>query len=136
ISLITDGIKCQAPRLIQYLLNNCTIALDHFTLLHLACSYNNTTIVALLLRYGADINFQDPDGETPLHTATQHKADAVIQYLLANGANSMIPNNNNQTPFYTACYYGSHLASLFFEHHSKHSTQNNDMVLQESLALC
>jgi uncharacterized protein len=37
--------------------------------LHLAASLNEFNIITLLLDYGAPINFQNRDGDTPLHVA-------------------------------------------------------------------
>lgn len=40
---------------------------EGMTLLHWACDRGHQQAVSLLLDYGADVNLQDAEGQTPLH---------------------------------------------------------------------
>ena len=86
------------------------------TALHLASRHHHASTVALLLKFGADVQAQDNYGMTPLHLALRGpmrlhclvydgKSSAIIaQLLLAHGAGVHVRDKNNQTPL--------HLASL------------------------
>ena len=91
------------------------------TALHVASQYQHSSIVALLLKFGADVKAQDNDDMTPLHLALRGRAGgnpsrdesscAIVQLLLEHGASVHVRDQNNQTPL--------HLASL---HHYPSST--------------
>lgn len=58
------------------------------TPLMLAVLNNNVDIAKLLLRHGANINYQTPtDGMTPLHVATQYGHFESIKLLVNNRVN-------------------------------------------------
>lgn len=58
-------------------------------------------LIALLLHYGADINAQDYDGDTPLHLATADDlfSRQIVELLLENGAKIDIKNNRGLTAY-------------------------------------
>ena len=77
--------------------------------LHLACMNNQAIICEELLRYGADVNQNDDQHDTPLHVAVNHEADIeLIQILLSHGADVSSKNKQQMTPFHKACISGSH----------------------------
>lgn len=49
-------------------------------------------IVKLLLKQGAEVNYQDDSGMTPIYQAVVDQDLAVVQALLAAGANAKIKN--------------------------------------------
>jgi ankyrin repeat protein len=54
---------------------------------------NNPAYIGLLVRYGADINACDVDGNTVLHIAVLENNIVIIKELLDHGANPHIQNN-------------------------------------------
>jgi ankyrin repeat protein len=82
------------------------------TPLHLASDHHHFGIVALLLKFGADVDAQDYDDMTPLllalgrRTFDDARSAPGAQVLLEHGASVHVRNKNGQTPL--------HLAS---EHH-------------------
>ncbi|KAJ5075826.1 ankyrin repeat ph and sec7 domain containing protein secg-related [Anaeramoeba ignava] len=72
------------------------------TPLHIACSYNTSEeIILLIISLGAEINAQNLN--TPLHIACKYKLQPkIIQLLLQNGASVHIRNEN--TPLHDACW--------------------------------
>lgn len=56
------------------------------TPLHIAAALGNFEAVKLLIKYGAEINYQDTCGWTPFNLAVVGKHRKVINYLIANGA--------------------------------------------------
>ena len=85
------------------------------TPLHLASRRHHSDIVALLLKFGADIKAQDNDSMTTLHLAVRGPAawadwvddvrsSEIARLLLEHGASVHVRDKNNQTPL--------HLASL------------------------
>lgn len=62
------------------------VASDHSTPLCWAARNNDVGMVALLLRRGADPNYQGPGGESPLAAATMFGATEAAQVLVEAGA--------------------------------------------------
>lgn len=81
---------------------------ESVTPLHIASGQGRIELIQLLLEYGAIINVQDFDGDTPLHDAalaTQYEAVAVLTHA---GADPEIKNEPSYlTPFHLACCKGS-----------------------------
>uniref|UniRef100_A0A0D9VIM2 Uncharacterized protein n=1 Tax=Leersia perrieri TaxID=77586 RepID=A0A0D9VIM2_9ORYZ len=67
------------------------------SLLHIACQYDHSMMVELLLLFGADINKQDYHGRTPLHRCVQRKNDALTKHLLKRGARTTIKDGGGLT---------------------------------------
>eukprot|EP00026_Physarum_polycephalum_P007291 Phypoly_transcript_07350.p1 GENE.Phypoly_transcript_07350~~Phypoly_transcript_07350.p1 ORF type:complete len:508 (+),score=115.34 Phypoly_transcript_07350:95-1618(+) len=74
---------------------------DPQSALHCAVYFGFKDMIALLINaYGADVNIQDEDGDTPLHTAIgEKKGKEIIGMLLNKGASLHIPNRAGYTPF-------------------------------------
>jgi hypothetical protein len=58
----------------------------------------NTAAVEDLLNKGAELNFQDKDGDTPMHLAVTITNMEIIKLLLAHGAYIDQPNYDGETP--------------------------------------
>ena len=63
-------------------------------------------IVNLLVRYGANVNYQNRNGDTPLHFMIFTYSFSVINNIIEAGANVTIMNNQNETPLDTALSEG------------------------------
>ena len=59
---------------------------------------NDTAMIELLLKLGADINGKNVSGFTPLHHAVEAQAVEAITLLLRKGADPTIKNGRNLTP--------------------------------------
>ena len=55
-------------------------------------------ILKLLCKAGADVNFQDADGETPLQVAANRLDIQAMRILKAYGADTSVKNELGQTP--------------------------------------
>ena len=67
-------------------------------LLLVACLHGHADVVAALLASGADVNLQNPDGETPLHIAVLVAYPDAVKLLLEHGADTSLKNNKGQLP--------------------------------------
>lgn len=77
------------------------------TPLHIASSHGSTMLMELLIEYGAIIDVQDFDGDTPLHDAVLASQNEALVTLLYLGANPEIQNDPGCfTPFHLACCRG------------------------------
>lgn len=81
---------------------NINIAFRGKTALHSAAEKNNPDIIETLLHYGASVDQQTDDGETPLYIAVTNKCLLAVKTLLANGANPNIGCLLGQTPLHIA----------------------------------
>ncbi len=66
-----------------------------------ACLYEKKEIALLLIKAGADINFQNNDGSTPLHVAAFFCKPEMVKILLAKKANKTIKNKYGSTAMET-----------------------------------
>lgn len=66
--------------------------------LHDAIKNNNIEEVKLLLNYGANVNTQDKNRNTPLHSAVQSGHTEIVKLLLKKGANPLLKNKYGKTP--------------------------------------
>uniref|UniRef100_A0A182EHY3 PDZ domain-containing protein n=2 Tax=Onchocerca ochengi TaxID=42157 RepID=A0A182EHY3_ONCOC len=72
-----------------------------------ACKNGLVQHVDYLIYYGAEINVQNINGNTPLHVCAIHNKPNCARLLLFRGANLEIMNNQSQTPFDVAKILGS-----------------------------
>ncbi len=74
------------------------------TPLHIVASIRalSSDIAALLLECGADVNAQDPDGNTPLHLAIRMGYIDKAMFLIEHGAKVNARNNQGRTPLFLA----------------------------------
>ena len=66
-----------------------------------ACLYEKKEIAQLLIKAGADINFQNNDGSTPLHVSAFFCKSEMVKLLLAQKANKTIKNKYGSTALET-----------------------------------
>lgn len=73
--------------------------LEKFTILHMAVDRGHSSVVETLLKFGADIEAKDSDGNTPLMTAILAPLGrSFVEKLLDKGANRDAINNKNEKP--------------------------------------
>lgn len=73
--------------------------LQKFTILHMAVDRGHSSVVETLLKFGADIEAKDSDGNTPLMTAILAPLGrSFVEKLLDKGANKNEKNNKNEKP--------------------------------------
>lgn len=94
-------------------IETATILLSHGAdpndaLLWIETDFINLPKLSLLLKYGANPNFQDPtDGFTPLMNAVATKKVDAVRLLLENGARTNITNNRGKNALYIANQYNA-----------------------------
>jgi uncharacterized protein len=66
-----------------------------------ACLYEKKEIAQLLIKAGADMNFQNNDGSTALHVSAFFCKPEMVKLLLAKKANKTIKNKYGSTAFET-----------------------------------
>ncbi len=76
--------------------------------LHAAARAGNADRIAVLARYGANVEARLPDGRRPLHTAAQAGRSAAVKALLEAGAdpNVRVPHAMSWTPLHMAAVSG------------------------------
>lgn len=63
----------------------------------LMLAVHNSDMLKLLLKYGADLNQRNPNGQTVLMLAAEYDNLEIIKFLLDNGADSTIKDTNGQS---------------------------------------
>lgn len=66
-----------------------------------ACLYEKKEIALLLIKAGADINFQNNDGSTALHISAFFCKPEMVKFLLSQKANKTIKNKYGSTALET-----------------------------------
>jgi ankyrin repeat protein len=92
-----------------------------------AASENYIPMIEHALNNGADINFQDAQGDTALHIATNNYNVESTDYLLKHGARTDSKNNEGNTPLH--CALRSSLFG-FRIHETNHKKNIVKMLLQ------
>ena len=89
-TVLKSGWGQDPPEAIRQEINNKAHALykelQGNTLLHLASENNDTELMELLVKHGADVNSRDAEGFTPLHIAAIHGKMQIVKKLLDLGA--------------------------------------------------
>jgi len=106
------------------------------TPLHTASHHDLSGIVALLLKFGADVDAQDNDAMASLHLALQsHPVGGsgitrTVQVLLEHGASVHVRNKKGQMPLHTALHHGVHynIAVVLLKFGADVDAQDNDSV--------
>ena len=76
-------------------------------------------IVALLLKYSADVNVRSSDQRTPLHWATFRDNTAMMQFLIDNGADMSLKDKDGWTPLDLAIVRINYKAALFLHNNGQ-----------------
>jgi len=71
------------------------------TCMHVAAQNGNKRLIKAALRWGADINVQNKQGQTPTHYLFAYKYEELAAYLISKGADDTIQNQFGYT-----CYDG------------------------------
>lgn len=77
-----------------------------WSILHTAAVGSSPEIVLLLLAGGAEVDFEDKDGDTPLHAAIRKRREDVARVLIDAKANVNARNQEGQTPLSLAIAEG------------------------------
>ncbi len=86
------------------------------TLINMAVSHHNTTLVRVLAEAGADVNAVDYLDNTPMHMAAERGMTDAVDVLLAHGALVDLPNIMGTTPIMAAAQNGyTDIATLLAE---------------------
>jgi ankyrin repeat protein len=70
-----------------------------------AAAMGKTEAAGLLIKAGADLNFQNADGSTALHTAAVFGNTQIAELLINAGADLNRQNNYGSTPLHTAAFF-------------------------------
>lgn len=107
LSIIHSAAEGDAVNIIYYLTTKYQMDIDEkdvrgSTSLHWAVYEGNEIATTYLISWGADINAQDSDGNTPLHLSISHaereQNTRLTKILLLKGADRDITNNKGLTP--------------------------------------
>lgn len=105
ISLLKNGADANGR---GYYIGIKNIGYKGITALHMAVAENNFEAVKLLIEYGADINAQNDDKQTPLHAASSKE---ITEYLISKGANVNSQDKHGNSPLHWAAKH-NHLPVL------------------------
>jgi ferredoxin-like protein FixX len=73
--------------------------LDGATALHMAVANGNLSTMTLLVKYGAFVNSQDDNGDTPLHYAVREEQARLVEMLVSHcNADVDLMNDDQETP--------------------------------------
>lgn len=74
----------------------------HITALHLACKFGCVQVLQTLIQYGAKLDAEEKEGNTPLHWACKNGQYECANLLLRAGAPVDHPNDREWTPLFFA----------------------------------
>lgn len=83
------------------------LAMEGWTILHLASYMDDIGMVELLLQYGAQVNAQDTQGRTPLHHSIMYRRNTVAKLLLSRGSSPAATDRDGKTPLQIAMELGA-----------------------------
>ena len=114
------------------------------TPLHFAVKQHHTNIVALLLKFGADVNAQDDYHITPLHGALEgggcihghaSRITETVQLLVNHGSSVQMRNKDGQTTLHLASLHGyPSIVALLLKLGADVDTRDNDTMTPLLLA--
>ncbi|XP_047245850.1 ankyrin repeat domain-containing protein 27 isoform X3 [Girardinichthys multiradiatus] len=80
---------------------------DGFTPLHVAALHGHSSLAALLIRHGANVNVRTSQNATPLHLASQNSHLQVVMLLLECNAKLNKKDHYGNTPLILVCLRGN-----------------------------
>ena len=86
--------------------NNPNATHRGYTALHYAAMFDNTEMIAALVKAGARVDAHDRLGNTPLLLAAVHRRNAAARRLIAAGADVNAQNHDGMTPLMVAAEHG------------------------------
>lgn len=101
------------------------------TPLHIAAECGSTEFAAALISFGADLDAQDKNGDSPLHLAMANCKYTTAKVLLKNGADPTIRNHGGQTPEYTGPQSNANQARAFFRNWEDWDEVNESLEFRE-----
>lgn len=112
-----------------------------YTALHLAVAEQLSGLVGSLIKYGAYINEQDEDGDTPLHWAVRLGDAKIVRQLSEQCADIFIANEDSETPLDLAVALEEQaIAKFLFEKQQQQRAKQlpgtfpSEVVLQAAVA--
>lgn len=84
VEVVADFLLSKCDEEEQQLVNTPNKYQSEWTPLHFASEKGYAKTCHLLLQYGAQLNVQDTNGQTPLHIAVQEEKDAVVNVFIEN----------------------------------------------------
>ena len=102
---LCDMCGCRTSEAIELLMLNCAnpnIPEYEFgkTPFFMACECCPLEQVELMLKYGAHIDTQDNNGDTPLHVSIKNRELNTAKWLMVNGADLNIKNKAGRSPMF------------------------------------
>lgn len=96
--------------------------------LHHAVQFKNTDLIRELLKYNADVNWQDIEGNTPLHlAASTDYAEGIDILMQKEPSTSTVTNNKNRNPLKEALSSSSwNAVRTFCKYPAKNKKDTND----------
>ncbi len=95
--------------------------------LHVAIKLSDIAMADFLLSRGADINFQDFQGNTPLILAIKKKNLELTTFVVIRGADVNLANNDGITPLHQAAFSGNeHVVDFLLKAKADPNVKNND----------
>lgn len=96
------------------------------TPLYLAAKHDKESVVALLLKRGADPNLRDNKGMTALHLAVLYRFESVVELLLQHGADVSIRDRHGATVLHVAAENGDDvLTKVLLKKHPNINARND-----------
>lgn len=86
--------------------NNPNATHRGYTALHYAAMFDNTEMIAALVKAGARVDAHDRLGNTPLLLAAARRQDEAAELLIKDGADLNAQNHDGMTPLMAAAEHG------------------------------
>jgi ankyrin repeat protein len=103
VSPLHLAILTQNEKIAKYLIEhraliNLSTLEGGYSALHLAVAEKMGGLIQLLIKYGAHVNEEDDDGDTPLHWSVRQSDLQIAKQLLQYGADIFAVNEDEETP--------------------------------------
>ena len=96
---------------------------------HLSSNLFNKEFIDRLLKYHAEVNATDFEGDTPLHYAVMNNNLDAVTYLIDNGANVNVKNKDSITPLHIAVQQKNYdITGQLLHNDADRNTKNIDNI--------